>query len=630
MNEPDSNRQLAVFDSLLEDLARSANDPKTHSKAFFGQVEQLVDAIIAPESMAVVARGPNDSLLLVHGDGGLSSDVEKLVGTGNSFNLQPKNDSIAVTSIQLFSSQWGWAITEIGKTEDAKSGDSASKVSSVHRQILSGVSEIVSEFLQTQQAANQIGEVNRIQQFSNQVHSSLDLQKTANNIANESRLLLNCDRVSVYSVDRGRSRLLAVSSVASIESRSELLRRQKKLVRLAAKVDQPIGSDKPPTKTALRRSMDDYRQKSGFPFLFGMALIGKGKNIGYLLAESTEEINRLEFAKGLSLVLPPASAALKNALLHDGIPFRNTLGSFGKASRWMGISKSMLMVGLLLLGLAALVFLKTDFKIRIQGELRPAVERVVFAPADGLVDSVNFRHTDKVQANETLLQLRSPELELALTKNIGEVDKLTQLLDSKNLALNQASSDPNTAASMIGGLTSEISDVEYQLKSLADERSYVEKQIGELTVVSPIDGVVLTRNVEELLANRPVKWGDPLLGIANEDGAWLLRFEVPERKIGYLLSAKTNEGAEEPQELEFFFESNPEARYVAKISEIGNSSQSNSELGPVVVVECIVPESSFLKRHGATVLADVNCGRRSIGFVWTRELIDSIRRKYVW
>jgi len=38
----------------------------------------------------------------------------------------------------------------------------------------------------------------------------------------------------------------------------------------------------------------------------------------------------------------------------------------------------------------------------------------------------------------------------------------------------------------------------------------------------------------------------------------------------------------------------------------------------------------FVRRHGAKVIADVHCGRRSIGYVWFHELVDSLRRRFVW
>ena len=43
-----------------------------------------------------------------------------------------------------------------------------------------------------------------------------------------------------------------------------------------------------------------------------------------------------------------------------------------------------------------LFFLKTDFQVRIKGELRPKIERTVFAPADGFVENVLVNHGDAV------------------------------------------------------------------------------------------------------------------------------------------------------------------------------------------------------------------------------------------
>jgi hypothetical protein len=218
-------------------------------------------------------------------------------------------------------------------------------------------------------------------------------------------------------------------------------------------------------------------------------------------------------------------------------------------------------------------------------------------------------------------------MELALTKNAGEFEKLTKLLDSKNIALNQASSDPDASAAVIGQLSSEVSDVEYQLSSIADEKKYLLEQQDELQVTSPIEGNVITWKVEELLMNKPVRWGDALMNVANEAGDWQLRFLVPERRIGYILEAQDQQ---QGRELEFFFESNPQNKFAAQISEVGKSTERDADLGPVAIVFCPAPDEDYVRRHGARVIADVNCGRKSIGYVWTRELIDSFRRRFVW
>ena len=623
MNENEARKQLAVFDSLLNDLATAAANSKAPSATFFAQVGKVVTSIIDPNYFAIVAAGPRRSIVPIYSGTGSAEDIGTWVDVAMARNdasageLKPKNGKVHVNSIDLANRTWGWLIT-VSQEES---------FSPVYQEIIAAISQILTEFLVTRQLADQTALRNKFQQFSINVHSSLIPAEVAQHIANDARLLMNCERVSVYAGLRERPKLLAVSAVAAVESRSDLMKRQNRLVAAAAKLNQPIGSDQPPAEKGLRSLLHSYQDQAGFPFLFGIPLeTGNGK-AGYLLAESTNELNRLEFAQGLSLVIPPASIALANALRYQSIPFRNFLAGFGGAAGRLKLNRIWMGLAFLILATVALTLVKTDFKVRIQGELRPVQERVVFAPRDGIVSKVMVRHGDQVQTGQLLLQLHSPEMELAMTRNVGEFEKLAKLLDAKNIALNQASSDPNASPSIIGQLSSEVSDIEYQISSLADEKKYLLEQQNELRVNSPIAGNVISWKVEELLMNKPVRWGDALLNVANEAGDWQLRFLVPERRIGYILAAQA---ADRGVELEFFFESNPQIRFASRISEIGKSTERDSDLGPVAVVFCPAPDQDYVRRHGARVIADVNCGRKSIGFVWTHELIDSLRRRFVW
>ncbi len=613
----------AVFDALLNDLAKAAANPAGASAKFFAQVGKVVASIIDPQCFAIVAAGPRNSLVAIHSGPGAVQEIGNWVDAaevgdvGSVGDLKPRNDKVHIRPLELANRTWGWMITVSREAS----------FSPVHQEILAAIAEATTDFLVAKQMAHQTALRNQFQQFSINVHSSLIPAEVAQHIANDARLLMNCERVSVYGGLRKRPKLLAVSAVAAIESRSALMSRQNRFVAAATKLDQPVGSDQPPADERLRLLMQSYQDQSGFPFSFGIPLeTGNGK-AGYLLAESTDALNRVEFAQGLALAIPSASLALANSLRYQSIPFHDLLAGFGGAAGRFKLNRAWMALAVLILATVALAFVKTDFKVRIQGELRPLQERVVFAPRDGIVSKVMMRHGDQVQQGQLLLQLNSPEIELAMTRNAGESEKLNKLLDAKNIALNQASSDPDASPAIIGQLTSEVSDIEYQIGSLADEKQYLLEQQDELRVNSPITGNVITWKVEELLMNKPVRWGDALLNVANEAGDWQLHFLVPERRIGYILAAQA---AGIGGELEFFFESNPQIRFASRISEIGKSTERDSDLGPVAVLFCPAPAGDYIRRHGARVIADVNCGRKSIGFVWTHELIDSLRRRFVW
>jgi hypothetical protein len=558
-------------------------------------------------------------------------------GSPNSSNsehrqLELLNPDVIDAPFEVANVTRGWLVVKVKQPHSAST-----------REILGGVAKIISDFIVTQDLSRQTIRQQEIQHYANNVHSSLKTKEVANHIANDARLLMNCERVSVYSIQRGRARLLSVSSVAAVENRTDLLKRQKSLVAVAAQMEEPLGSDRPPSLTsrhgkAVNRLLNDYQAKSNFPFLFGIPLSSSRTHGSYLVAESTADVNRLNFARAVADVVPPAAVAMSNAMKHESIPFGGFLSSIASVFNFISLPKFVVAVGLLTMIVAAMFLVQTDFKIRMEGELRPVVRRVVFAPAEGVVERVLVRQGDLVSVDQPLIQIRSPELELSLSRNEGELQKYSKLLDSKKIALNQASSDPNTAPAIIGQLSSEVSDTEFQIESLEDERDFLEGEAKKLLVVSPIAGNVTTWKVEETLIKRPVRWGDSLISIAYEEGDWEMRFRVPERKVGYLLNARKEQSPsdrdpanlESGSDVEFFFESNPAKKFTTTISEFGKSTEPDSKLGPVAVVVCGAPDGDYDRRHGSRVLGDVDCGKKSIMFVWTRELIDSFRRKFVW
>lgn len=616
---------LATIDSQLEQLSLAARNGETMTKPFFHSVHTALDALLAPAGVGIVATNPAGDWLLIQGSHNAAEQIGDWISVTKDPKaafaenaLQPKSSQTLVRPIERNENQFGFLIVH-----------SPTKHLTVAASLVTAIAEILGEFVTAQTNLRNSASAQRMLQFSHNVHSSLNPKKIAQHIADDGRVLLGCERVSVYENTPSRMKLLAVSAIADLERRSEVLKLQSKLVIAVARKNQPIGTDQPPEQTRLNNLLETYTSVSGFPFVFGMPLKAGSQSVGYLLAEAGSEIDRLAFAQGLQIVIPSATLALKNGLDHSSIPWRG-LG------RWLSPSRSTVFrclaaLSLCALTIAALIFVKTDFKIRVHGELRPIKRQYIFAPRDGVVERVLIKARDDVRQQQTLLEMRSPELELSIAKNISETERLKTLLDAKKVAINQAASDSNVAAAILGQLSSDVSELEYQLKSLADELIFLQQQQSELKITSPLAGKVVTPDVARELLQKPVRWGDALLQIADEAGAWELRFSVPERQLGYVLAANhAFQSDQQPQSVVFFFEAEPAKRFTSKIESIGNSTTMNEQLGPVGLIVAPATAGDYTNRHGARVIADINCGRRSLGYVWLHQWIDSVRRRFVF
>ena len=147
---------------------------------------------------------------------------------------------------------------------------------------------------------------------------------------------------------------------------------------------------------------------------------------------------------------------------------------------------------------------------------------------------------------------------------------------------------------------------------------------AELTVRSPLAGKVLTWNVEPLLAARPVARGQQLMTVADVTGAWELDLHVPDDRIGHVLNARHAE--DHPLRVEFVAATDPGKIYQTSVGKIAQTAESVQEGEPTVKVTATVePNTIHDPRPGAEVIAQIDCGRRSLGYVWFHDLIDAVR-----
>jgi hypothetical protein len=153
----------------------------------------------------------------------------------------------------------------------------------------------------------------------------------------------------------------------------------------------------------------------------------------------------------------------------------------------------------------------------------------------------------------------------------------------------------------------------------------LDEQRAGMKIVSPRDGVVLTWDLDRLLTSRPVKRGDQLMIVAPLDGTWDLELKIPDDKVGHVLAARKKAG-EVPLEVNFVLAGEPSVEYQGKIREVANTAGVDETGTPIVqVIASISSSDNSAFRPGATAVAKVRCGRRSLGYVWFHELWEFIQ-----
>ncbi len=630
--DPSTNSAIA-YDDLLNQLAELATDPNTAASTFFDHVVTAIDVICSPQGFAIVGIGVEDTLMFIEGTPQARSNISSwklLDHLGQSTTAQGQRewqngkDLFYASSIETPQRTWGWLVIQCLADENQ----------ALAKQLVSAVSEIVAEFVAINLLADKSKQVEFLDsyaRFSLNAHSSFETKPVAYAIANDLRLLTSCERVSIFQVTENHARLLAVSSVSAAENRTKLAKKMKQLVTVALRYKTGFSTDQRPEQPKLVELLEEFTALSRLPNATGIPITSGKKNrtIGFVVTEATEKLDRFAFSRGLTFAMPHVRLAMQNTRQQEYIPFRKTLLWIGRFFDSVGFFKPLAAAAVIAVFILALFFVKTDFKIRIEGQLRPVEEQTIFSPADGFVDTMKTGHGDLVSVGDELLTLRSPELEIKIEKNAGEFERLNQLLESKRIELNQAmngTADPL----MQSKIAAEISDLNQQYQSLESEKKFLLDRKKELRLTSPIEGKVITWNVKRSLSNKPVRWGEPLFDVAMEEGEWHIVFKVPESDFGYISSAQSNEAMKHPLRVNYFLESDTNSRFETEIIESGKAAEFEPELGSFVLVRCKAPDQLSDRRHGARVIADVYCGRRSIAYVWTRELWDGIRRRFVW
>ena len=227
-----------------------------------------------------------------------------------------------------------------------------------------------------------------------------------------------------------------------------------------------------------------------------------------------------------------------------------------------------------------------------------------------------------------LLEMRRTDLEFEETRLLGEVlTNQKRLAAVRSAQLNHKSTSASSA-SEFHDLTSEEARLQILLASLREQQAILERERAELAVTSPIEGEVLTWGIEDDLSLRPVRRGERLLSVADPQGPWRLDLRIADHDIEYVLAARN-----ELQELDvsFILTSHSGERYRGAVEEIAMATELDEHDQPTVLVRVAVDREQLPElRPGATVIANVHCGRRPIGYVWLRELFEVIKTRLLF
>lgn len=291
-------------------------------------------------------------------------------------------------------------------------------------------------------------------------------------------------------------------------------------------------------------------------------------------------------------------------------------------------------VVLLVAAAVAAAMTQVDFDVEARGVLQPVEQEFIYAPRDGIV--VDFpavgddTATSKVHPGDIVIQLRNSELDLELTRILGQQQAVSQRLNTVSVLLEQMARRQAAERNQFSQLTAEKLELEIELASVSEQLKMLREEKQQLTLATHIHGQIQTWNFVKQLKSRPVRQGSHLMTIANIGGAWRLELNIPDPSINDVNTARQQSGGVVP--IRFLIRSAPEKHHTANLQDVANVTQWIDNHGLCVRATANLERTELPKnlRPGTAVIAKIHCGRRSLAAVWLNDLIRSVRQKLMF
>jgi hypothetical protein len=508
------------------------------------------------------------------------------------------------------------------------------------------------------------------EQFSLRIQRSLVEQEVADAAASDARSLLGADRVSVVT-RKGRSvRVRAVSGQSSVNPRANLIAAMNKLATrviemgetliytgkvdgLAPQIEEPLAAFVQESGSRMVMMVPTFETEEMVRKQGEEADRDRKKKrvkaTGCIVIEQIAESEPLpQLEQRAELIADHVGAALWNARQHGRIFGLSVWKLMGTALEWFKGRKLMIttaVLAIIAVASAALTLIKLDYPVTAEGKLMPIEQHAVFATWDGVItrDGLKVNGDEEVQKGQILVVLENDELEGQIEEAKASVRKYEQLVIGKRAEIVQSElnipkmSDEEKPQSLanIERMRVEQRGIEGDLEIARQQVINLETRKEEkLTIRAQADGRIPNFQLRQLLEDRPVRQGDHLFDIMNDNGAWHMELLLQEKRMGHLLRAQReaaakNESVELPGR--FTMATQPDAKFECHLTKVATRSTTDTELGTVFELNAVANEGQTLpeKRIGAEVTVKIYCGQSTL-FYWCFGDVVDTAQKWLW
>jgi hypothetical protein len=504
----------------------------------------------------------------------------------------------------------------------------------------------------------------QLESFTRAIHGSLNPTEVGYLVANDGRRLIECDRVSAAVRMGRRAKVVAVSGAETVETRSALVQRMRKLT------DAVLAWGEKLTFTGVRddalppdvlKRLDAYLEVSASKLLVLQPLRDdrEGKEPkkparAALLMECFEPPADVgQITARMEVIARHAAPALYNAVQYRRIPMRWIWGPLAKVQEGLG-GKGRAITALVIVAVGllagALWFVPYPLKMDAKGELLPQVRRTLYSPVPGTVKEFdNIKVADTVLPGRSLARMHDLQLLTKLQTLEEEASSAAReadeyLLQSQNNSLPTTDkirlrTESGKQRAVQKAKQAEIDELVSRTGALRGAENLgtfflkaPEFTEQEKVLVRRPEWTILNANFLEEWTGKYAQPSDPLLKIGAKEGPWEIELKIPQKHIGQVLAAfdrLKKAGQPEVLDVSFLLRSDPTVKYLGKLyrdriaGEATPNKDDNNEPEPYVLAyvkvnDLSIPEDERLPAgslvSGTEVRAKVLCGDHRLGY----------------
>lgn len=481
------------------------------------------------------------------------------------------------------------------------------------------------------------------------------LKEVAAVAASDGRLFLDVDRVSVI-VQRGRKfEVTAVSGQQKVNKRANLVRRMRDLGQTVIRSGEPLlfnGEDQE-LAPDVQKKLAEFLEESRARFLALVPLKQPPELTPYHDGDEQQEDKQMKtdlptfgclvvehMSRGeltpqlenrIDLVTGHVAAGLTTAREQEQIvllPIWRSIGRFRDSLNGRKLLKYTFIFAVIAAIITSLVLVPWDYRVTGQGRLMPVTQRSVFAPYEGDVIEVSVKGGQRVVAGQQLLKLRNDELEQEWTGLQNQINEKKQMLTTLSGQIATLTRPEDRAE--VNRLRGQVLESRMEIFDLEQRREVLKRRREQLVIVSPIDGVVATFQLDQKLRGRPVSRGEVLLDVMDDKGDWHLELDVADNRLGHLLGGQ-DKLETQALPVDYVLATRPEDTLTGELKSLSIRAEVSQEEGLVVPVLVQINPKTLTdhdRRIGAEVKAKISCGERSLGYCLFGDVIEFFQKQF--